>query len=116
MDNKILKGAVVLLLLSTLFFGFQYFSNQTELRRLEAAVNEQEVSEQVVAFIRLFVEKVLSAEGEVDFETRLKLETAVRDLDNEPILNNWQKFINSGTQAEAQENVKEFLEVLVGEI
>jgi len=62
------------------------------------------------------IEKVLKAETEVDFETRLKLENAVRNLEDKEILARWSKFIESKTEAGAQEEVKNLLEALVNKI
>lgn len=56
------------------------------------------------------------AEIEIDFDTRLKLETAVGNLNDEEILNQWQKFVDSKIEAEAQEEVKNLLEMLVNKV
>ncbi len=76
----------------------------------------QKTNEKVLEFAKLFIEKVLKAKTEVDFETRLKLENAVRNLDDEEILVQWQKFTESKIEAEAQEEVKNLLEMLVNKI
>lgn len=52
----------------------------------------------------------------MSFDTRLKLEAAVRSLDDEEILSQWQKFTESKTEAEAQTEVKNLLEMLVKKI
>jgi hypothetical protein len=44
------------------------------------------------------------------------LETAVRDLKDEEILNQWQKFVDSKTETEAQKEVKNLLELLINKI
>ncbi|MCK4520627.1 hypothetical protein KAT95_02040 [Candidatus Parcubacteria bacterium] len=67
-------------------------------------------------FIKFFIEKVLKAENEVDFETRLKLKNAVRNLSDEEILNQWNKFVESKTENEAQEEAKNLLEMLINKI
>ncbi len=76
-------------------------------------MESQKTNEKVLDFTKLFIEKVLKAETEVDFETRLKLENAVRNLGDEEILTQWQKFTESKTEAEAQEEVKNLLEMLL---
>ncbi len=70
----------------------------------------------VLNFIKFFIEKVLKAENEVDFETRLKLKNAVRNLSDEEILNQWNKFVESKTENEAQEEAKNLLEMLINKI
>jgi CRISPR/Cas system endoribonuclease Cas6 (RAMP superfamily) len=62
------------------------------------------------------IEKVLKAEKEVDFETRLKLENAVREINDKEILNQWIKFTESKTEDEAQNNIKNLLDLLVDKI
>lgn len=64
-------------------------------------------------FNKLFIEKVLKAEEKIDFEERLKLENMVRNLNDEEILIQWQKFTESKTETEAQDNVKDLLYILV---
>ncbi len=76
----------------------------------------QEINEKVLEVSKLFIEKVLKAETEVDFETRLKLENAVRNLGDQEIMNQWQKFVNSKTEIQAQIEVKNLLEILVNKI
>jgi hypothetical protein len=44
------------------------------------------------------------------------LENAVRNLNDENILSQWQKFTESKTEAGAQEEVKNLLEILVGKV
>lgn len=67
-------------------------------------------------FAKFFIEKFLKAETGVDFETRLKLENAVRDLKDEEILAQWQKFAESKTEIDAQAEVKNLLEMLIDKI
>jgi hypothetical protein len=76
----------------------------------------QTTNEKVLEFTNLFIEKVLKAQTEVGFETRLKLENAVRNLNDEEILAQWQKFTESKTEAGAQEEVKNLLQMLVSKI
>jgi len=114
--QKITLIIILVLFLGCIFFGFKYFSLQKELRKAQATLETQKTNEKVLEFTKLFIEKVLKAETEVDFKTRLKLETSVRDLEDQEILNQWQKFVNSQTENEAQNNVKDLLEVLVTKI
>jgi hypothetical protein len=49
----------------------------------------------------------------VSFDDRLQLENMVRDLKDDAILAEWNKFVNSQTSAEAQGEVKNLLDILV---
>lgn len=107
---------VLILLTGNVFFGLKYSIAQKELNITQTALESQKTNEKVLDFTNLFIEKVLKAETEVDFETRLKLENAIRNLDNEEILAQWQKFTESETEADAQTEVKNLLEMLVSKI
>ena len=107
---------VLILLVGNVFFIVKYNNSQKELREVQTTLQAQKTNEKILEFTKLFIKKVLKAETEVDFETRLKLENAVRNLGDEQILNQWQKFTESKTEAEAQTEVKNLLEILVSKI
>lgn len=115
--QKIILIVIILILLAgNVFFGVKYSALQKELKLTQVTLETQKTNEKVLDFTKLFVEKVLKADTEIDFETRLKLENAVRNLNDEEILAQWQKFTESKTETEAQETVKNLLEILVGKI
>jgi len=113
-QNKFIKTIIILvLLLGNIFFGFKYYSIQKENKLI---LENQKINDKVLVFSKLFVEKVLKTEKEVDFQTRLELENAVRDLNNQNILVQWQKFVESKTEDGAQIEVKNLLEMLINNI
>jgi len=115
--SKILLIFIVLILLAgNVFWGVKYFSIVKEFRQTQVALDAQVTNEKILDFTKLFIEKVLKSETEVDFETRLKLENAVRILDDEQIFLQWQKFVESQTEADAQTEVKNLLEILINKI
>ena len=113
---KIILIIVLILLAGNVFLGVKYFSVVKELRQTQTALQTQTTNEKVLEFSKLFIKEVLKAETEVNFDTRLKLETAVRNLGDEEILNQWQKFTESKTEVQAQEEVKNLLEMLMNKI
>lgn len=115
-QKTILAIIVLVLLVGNIFFAVQYFSAQKKFNGIKSIAENKSVNEKVLDFTKLFITEVLKAEGEVDFEARLKLENAVRDLNDEKILNQWQKFVDSQTEDSAQEEVKNLLEMLVYKI
>ena len=115
-NPKIFLIVIFLLLAGNIFFAAQYVAAQKQLRETQSALAAKKVSEKTLAFTQLFIEKVLKSEAEVDFETRLQLENKVRDIGDEEILAQWQKFTDSKTEGEAQKQVKNLLGVLVGKI
>ena len=113
---KIILIIILILLAGNVFLGVKYFSVVKELRQTETLLQTQTTNKKVLEFSKLFIKEVLKAETEVNFDTRLKLKTAVRNLGDEAILNQWQKFVDSKTETGAQEEVKNLLEMLMNKI
>jgi len=114
--QKILFIIIFVLLASSIFLGVKYFAVQKELKEIKTTLGIQEINEKVLDFSKFFIEKILMGEEEVGFEERLKLENAVRNLNDEKILAQWNKFVESETEAEAQTEVKNLLEMLINKI
>ena len=98
---------------------YQFYLNQElekRLAQMETQTAQENLNRGSLEFAKLFIEKVLKNEQEVDFETRLKLENSVRELKNEAILSQWQKFTDSKNEEEAQKNVKELLSILISNL
>lgn len=114
--SKIILIIILILLAGNIFFGVKYFALQKELRQTQASLDVQKTNEKVLEFTKLFINEVLKAETEVDFETRLKLENAIRDLGDAEIFAQWEKFTESKTEADAQIEVKNLLGILVSKI
>lgn len=74
---------------------------------------QQQIDKNVSNFRNMFIEKVLLSDTAVDFDTRLSLETAVRNLNNPEIFAQWNKFANSQTQSEATAQAKKLLALLI---
>lgn len=115
--NNLKIGIVVLVLaIISIFFGVKYYTVHKELIETQSALTTQNTDKKVLVFTKLFIEKVLKADKEIDFETRLQLENGVRNLNNEQILAQWQKFTDSKSEMGAQTEVKNLLELLVNNI
>ena len=116
-NQKIILIIVISILVAgNVLLGVNNFLVQEKLQMIEQKVKDQERNLKILNFTRLFIEKVLKAENEVSFEDRLKLENAVRDLNDNEILAQWEKFVESKTEIEAQNAVKNLLELLVKKI
>jgi len=114
--NLIFVVIILFLLAGNVYFAVQYSAVKKELAETRIELQTKEFNEKILNFASLFIAKVLKAEGEVDFETRLNLENTVRNLGDEEILSQWQKFIESKTEVEAQTEVKNLLEMLINKI
>lgn len=116
-QNRIINIIVVgALLISTVFFGINYFFASQELQKTNYTEKKIEINQKVIDFTAMFIEKVLKADSEVDFETRLSLENAVRGLKDEQVLTEWQNFVGAKTEKDAQNSVKRLLGMLVSKI
>ena len=117
MNRKTILLIIILVLAAgSISGGYKFFILQEDLRQVQEILATRQINENVLKFAGVFIEKVLKAEMEVDFETRLKLENAIRDLDDKEILTQWQKFTESKTETEAQDNVQNLLEMLISKI
>lgn len=74
---------------------------------------EKQVNQKILDFRDMFIGKVLLTAGEVDFETRLVLETSVRGLNDKDIFNKWQDFASSKTKEDATIKAKDLLDLLI---
>jgi len=74
---------------------------------------EQQGIAKVLSFRDMFTENVLLSDKEVDFDTRLAMETAVRNLNDPAILSQWQRFVKCENQQEASKEAKELLRLLI---
>ncbi|MEW5907862.1 MAG: hypothetical protein AB1643_01630 [Patescibacteria group bacterium] len=115
-NTKTLYIIILILAVALIILGINYLNLQNELRATKVLLQSQKESQKILEFTKLFIEKVLKAETEVDFETRLKLENAIRNLGDEEILSQWQKFTESKTEADAQTELKNLLELLINKI
>ncbi|MEK7673762.1 MAG: hypothetical protein AAB371_01010 [Patescibacteria group bacterium] len=107
---------ILILIVGNIFFGGQYFSISNKMTAIKRSAEIQKTNEKALNFGKLFIDTVLRSENEIGFETRLRLENAVRETGNKEILSAWQKFIDSKTEVEAQKSVKDLLEVLIDNI
>lgn len=102
--------AIIIILAGQCFIFYQNIQTLKDINRTYV------YNEKVLNFTQLFIAKVIRATGDVSFEDRLQLENAVRDIGNKDIFDQWQKFTEDKTEAQAQEDVKILLDLLVNKI
>lgn len=116
MENKkniMVIVALVALIAGNLYFGLRYVSANSELAGAKAIIAGKQGNNRTFDFLKMFVREVIKSDKEVDFDTRLKLENAVRELNDKEVLAKWQAFVDSKDEIQAQVNVKDLLELLV---
>lgn len=107
---------IVILAAAVLVLTGQYYITRQNLINSENTVKTFQYDQKVLNFTKLFITKVLKADGQVSFDDRLALENSVRNINDKIIFDQWQKFINAKTSLEAQIEVKNLLELLVNKI
>ncbi len=112
----ILIIVIFFLLINNLFLFFNLRDLQSEVKALQSRLRVCQTNEKVLNFTRLFIEKVLKGEKKIDFETRFQLENAVRSINDEEILNQWRKLVESEYEEEAQREVVNLLYLLITKI
>ena len=117
MKNRIIFIAVIGgLVVSNVYFALKSSSLGGELNDARKEASSFHRNEKVINFSRLFIDSVLKSGNEVDFDTRLKLENAIRDIKDDEILAQWNNFTKSQTEADAQNEVKNLLDLLMKKI
>jgi len=116
MDKKTALIIIVLLIISNVFTGVQYFKFKDAPVGIDQTAEVKNNNNGVLEFTKLFIDEVLNSDEEVDFDTRLKLENSVRDLNDLEILNQWNRFLGSETEEDAQIEVKNLLTLLINKI
>ena len=96
--------------------GVECFLLASELNLAKTNLKTQETNEKAVLFAKLFIDKILLSQGTVGFDDRLKLENAVRDLNDPQIFAQWQKLTASSGDAETQQIVGSILKMLISKI
>ena len=107
---------ITILIAGNILLGVLYFLNRAEIGVLQQQFTAQQTNGKVAFFAKLFVDKVLLGQGTVSFEDRLKLENAVRDINDEQVFSTWQAFTNSTDDRESQSAVGNLLKLLFSKI
>ena len=110
--NKTTLVLIFLLVASNIVWGLLYTSKKSQLVTAQHELATITQNKKVLAFQKLFVEKVLKSDGTVDFNTRVELQNAVTDIHDESITQTWNAFLSAKTEAEGQNRVKELLSLL----
>lgn len=115
-QRTIILSLIIVLFAGNVLLASQYYVSLKNLQAKESLLQTYQRNDKILSFTKLFIEKVLKAEAEVSFEDRLKLENAVRDINNKEIFDQWTKFTESKTESQAQTEVKNLLDLLINKI
>ena len=115
-QRSIIFIVIAILFAGNVLFASQYYVSLKNVQTKESLLQTYQHNERVLNFAKLFIEKVLKTDSEISFEDRLKLENAVRDINNKDILDQWNAFTGSKTETQAQKEVRNFLKLLLDNV
>jgi len=103
---------IIILLASNLFLGVKYFNTSKELKETKNTVIIQQEKTKFTEFNKIFISEVLQTKSEVNYDTRLKLDKMIKEINDKELTEQWQKFTNSQTEKEAQDETVKLLGLL----
>ena len=116
--TKLVTNILLLVLVAgNLYLGVQY--TQTIKRddaKLQAETQKTDERLKTSKFLKLFIDKVLSTNGEISFEDRVKLEADVRALGDESLVKQWENFVASKDSTEAQKTAVLLMSMLMNKM
>ena len=92
----------LVLLASNIYFGVGYLSINGKINKLSSTKTQ---NAKIINFENLFINKVLKTQGAVSYQDRLNLQSAVVDINDNTILADWNTFLASSTETDAQQSV-----------
>jgi len=110
-NRKSLLIVIIILICTNGILAIRYH----QLKQTSAQQNNQIAAKnkKILDFTNLFITEVLQSNQVVDFQTRLKLENEIRDINDPELLKQWQTFVDSKTQDEAQKETTNLLKLLI---
>ena len=109
MKQKQIYLIIIILLSANLFLGVKYFNTNQELKETKAITAAQEEKTKFTEFNKTFINEVLQTKTEVNYDTRLKLDEMIKDINDQELTAQWQRFTDSKTEQEAQDETVKLL-------
>jgi len=103
---------IVFLLVTTIFFGWQYFKLTRDVSELNSKLDQISLNETVLEFTQSFIKDVLNAETEVEYSKRRQLDDLMDDIGDPELADVWLKLSASQDQSEARDHVIDLLRLL----
>lgn len=113
MKRWIIVAIIILLLLGNILLGSIYYFSRLQTQKISVRDN---ANANIVAFDRLFVDKVLRTQGVTSDQDRLALENAAHKTNDSDIISAWEFFLQSPTERDAQLRVLTLLDLFAQKI
>ncbi len=116
--TRLVANSLMLLLVGlNIFFSIQYTQNmKTDDAKQAQEIAKTEERLKVSKFMKLFIDKVLSTNGTISFEDRVKLESDVRALGDESVVKQWETFVASKDSDTAQKSAVLLMSILMNKM
>lgn len=116
--TRLVANSLMLLLVGlNIFFSIQYTQNmKTDDVKQAQEIAKTEERLRVSKFMKLFIDKVLSTNGTITFEDRVKLESDVRALGDESVVKQWETFVASKDSDTAQKSAVLLMSILMNKM
>lgn len=116
MVRKIINIVLALSLATNVLLGMWLVFAKIGEKQAIQQVKVQQINGKALLFTKLFVQKVLQGQEEIGFEDRLQLENSVRDLNDQAIFSQWQRFTNAQSNQQAQQEAGDLFVLLLSKI
>lgn len=114
---KIVTLIIILaLVVLVVFLAAQWVWLKIDFNQLQKTVKIQQTNQKTLEFANFFVDKVLLSSQQVSFEERLQMENMVRDINDQQILDQWNKFVKSDRNEDVQKELVNLLKLLLSKI
>lgn len=116
--SKLTTNFLLILLVGlNIFFGIQYTQSiQRDSQKIVAESAKTEDRIKTSKFMKLFIDKVLSTNGTISFEDRVKLESDIRGLGDESLVKQWEVFVASKDGDTAQKSAVLLMSMLMNKM
>lgn len=105
---------MLILVIGNIFFSIQYAENIKQAGVFETDTTATRI--QVSRFLKFFIDTVISTQGTVSFEDRVKLENDIRQIHDPELTKQWETFVDSKDSKIAQENAVKLMQMLVNKM
>lgn len=107
---------MVVLLGGNIFFSIQYASNIQQEQAKAAAPDDVASRIQTARFLKLYIDTVLTPGSNISVDDRIKLENDIRQLKDADLVRQWDVFVASEGNTEAQVNAVKLMSLLVNKL
>lgn len=104
---------ILILLISNIYLSTQFFSLNKQLQEIKSkSTGSVSVRTQTLQVLKEYLNVVLNTKGTVSADDRLKLESDLRQLQDQKITSAWDQFVGSKDSNSSKENAVKLINLL----